>query len=114
MWFESVAHRRNGDLTAAADALARRGSQDSYLDLQHQMALIRIEWLRGEVEEVVEDLTDFRPAYDGVDEYLYTESTLELATKTAWLGDRATTASLLGEVTHSRSRHPVPSRASSS
>jgi DNA-binding SARP family transcriptional activator len=99
-WLLSVAYRRDGDLPRAYDALDRiERSAAGSADPQSQISRLRIDWLRGDVDHSCRGLSAMRAGYEHGDHYLFTEATLELAAKTAWLGESVAARELLGSIT---------------
>ena len=100
LWFVSGAHRRNGDLGRATEALDRAAERAPFDDdPQLEMARARIDWLRGEVDHVRRVLASARTYYEPRDRHLLTEAVLELASKVAWLGESTAAAELLATLT---------------
>jgi DNA-binding SARP family transcriptional activator len=98
-WFEAVAHRRNGDLDrayATIDRVAPPGVDIG--DSQFEVARIRTDWLRGEVDHAASQLAEIARTYQGSDRFLFVEASLELAAKAGFLGDVATAGSALAAV----------------
>jgi LuxR family transcriptional regulator, maltose regulon positive regulatory protein len=97
-WLRAVAHRRLGDLDRSHLALDE-ASRSAPHDVQLAIARSRADWLRGEVDTATEVL---RAAVDHYrtarNRYLEVESSLELAARSAWLGDRGAARPLLDDV----------------
>ncbi len=99
-WLRSVAYRREGELRRARDELlAPGGTPVGRYDLQFEIASLRIDWLSGYVDAVRGRLPAIasRLASEG-DRHLANETILELASKTAWLGERRATRDLLDAI----------------
>jgi len=100
-WLRSVAHRRNGDLAAARRELdtAAELPAGQFEPSLHNAAL-HIIWLEGQVESSCASLAEHRARrQEAGDHFLAREATLELALRTAWLGDAEGARELLREVT---------------
>src|SRR5437879_113745 len=64
LWLRSVAHRRNGDLQRAYDELdAASGLRVGMPAPELEIARLRIDWLRGDVDHVCAQLLDFKTHY---------------------------------------------------
>lgn len=95
-WFRSVAHRRNGDLDASMRELDRAAAISD--DPQIHLGRLRARWLMGDIDVVLEGLSEIRACYERIgDAFLWKEVTLELAAKVAWLGDPAAARDLIKE-----------------
>lgn len=95
-WLRSVAHRRNGDLVHARDELEGIVDPIELADPQVEIAILRIEWLQGRVDHVITRLPVLYRRYaESGNRYLAKESALELAARTAWVGDITTARDLL-------------------
>ena len=95
-WLRSVAYRRTGDLD-----LARRALDDELpglygADPQRVIALLRIDWLEGNVEHVRSSYPSLCDRYEAAGERVLARDVLfELAAKTAFFGEIDATAALL-------------------
>jgi DNA-binding SARP family transcriptional activator len=98
-WLLSVSHRRNGDLAKAYEALAPYADKPITVETQAGIARLRTDWLRGDVDHVRRMLPEACACYDGKDRYLFVESSLELASKLAWLGDIDEARAILATIT---------------
>src|SRR5438132_304047 len=87
----------NGDLQRAYDELdAASGLRVGMPAPELEIARLRIDWLRGDVDHVCAQLLDFKTHYqDTGHRYLLTEVTLELTAKMAWLGELQSARELL-------------------
>jgi LuxR family transcriptional regulator, maltose regulon positive regulatory protein len=95
-WFRSVAHRRDGNLELARAELAGHTADDP----QGEIACLRIDWLAGAIDHVPDRLEQLAHQYEThQDLYLCRETLLELACRTAWLGDVPRTRALLDHAT---------------
>ena len=91
-WLRSVAHRRNGNLDLARAELIGVSADDP----QAEIAGLRIDWLAGDTDHVADRLDVLARQYETQDNlYLCREVLLEMACRTAWLGDVARTHALL-------------------
>ncbi|MEO6571529.1 MAG: bacterial transcriptional activator domain-containing protein, partial [Ilumatobacteraceae bacterium] len=97
-WLRHVAHRRLGDTVRAELALdaitVRRASP---ANPQLRLARLRLDWLEGHVADVPDGMRSVTAGYRSHNRYLYVETSLELAAKLAWLGDRDEAEALLEE-----------------
>ena len=95
-WLKSVAYRRDGDVPRARQALAADEPQHMLVDPQGEIAKLRCDWLDGDVTAVRARLATIADDYERDGALLLARETmLELATKTAWLGEVGTTRALL-------------------
>lgn len=96
-WLRSVAYRRDGDLLNARKALDDVGAPASRSDsLQLELARLRTDWLDGDVDRVRSRLPELAQDYESTNErVLAREAILELACKTAQLGEADATQQLL-------------------
>ena len=95
-WLRSVAYRRDGDLINARKALDDVGAPAGRSDLQLELARLRTDWLDGDVDRVRSRLPELAQEYESTDERVFArEAILELACKTAQLGEIDTTQQLL-------------------
>jgi LuxR family transcriptional regulator, maltose regulon positive regulatory protein len=88
-WLRSVAHRRDGDVRRAAGELAEAATlpAGSYASVLESAAL-HTAWLEGHVDDARARWADLRDQLTATgNDYLVREATLELAYKTAWLGE---------------------------
>ena len=96
-WLRSVAYRRDGDLINARKALDDVGAPAGRSDLlQLELARLRTDWLDGDVDRVRSRLPELAQEYESTNERLLArEAILELACKTAQLGETEATQQLL-------------------
>jgi DNA-binding SARP family transcriptional activator len=98
-WLESVAHRRDGDLEGAYVALDRVvPSVGQVQEVDLEVARLRADWLRGDVDRVASRLAESRAAHGDIDRFRFAEISLELAAKVGVLGDVELARSSLGAV----------------
>lgn len=87
-WLRSVAHRRDGDLPRARQELDRAEQVDRGVDPQRDIARLRVDWLDGQVDQVLAGFATHVAEYERAgDRFLARETGLERAGKAAWLGD---------------------------
>ncbi len=88
-WHRSVAHRRTGDLRKArAELDATTTIPTGRFASDIVSAGLHIDWLQGRVHDVCDGLGDLRAHYISTgDDFLRRETILELACKSAWVGD---------------------------
>jgi LuxR family transcriptional regulator, maltose regulon positive regulatory protein len=97
-WLRSVAYRRDGELARAHDELVAASALPvGRYGLQLEIGRLRIDWLQGRVDDVRGRLPAIAARYqEEGDRHLARETILELASKTAWLGETGPTRDLLG------------------
>jgi LuxR family transcriptional regulator, maltose regulon positive regulatory protein len=107
-WLRHVAHRRAGDLERAVLTLDETSADPrSNSKPVHTLSRLRTDWLCGRVEHVPEAMRQLESVFRDIgNRYLYTELALELAAKSAWLGDRADARRLLDGAEPMRSDTP--------
>jgi LuxR family transcriptional regulator, maltose regulon positive regulatory protein len=96
-WLRSAAHRRNGDLVRAREELAPMLEPPRARFAENaDSAMLHISWLEGEVDRVRVGWPQLRLAVERQgDRYVLRETILELACKTAMLGELQTAEELL-------------------
>ena len=95
-WLRSVAHRRDGNLDLARLALEADLPGLYGEDPQREIAILRIDWLEGEVDHVRSVYPQLCDRYEAAGErVLARDVLLELAAKTAFFGEIEATRELL-------------------
>jgi LuxR family transcriptional regulator, maltose regulon positive regulatory protein len=107
-WLRHVAHRRAGDLERAMLTLDEASEgPGSNLNPNHTMSRLRTDWLCGRVDHVPGMMRELESVFrDLGNRYLDTELALELAARSAWLGDRVEARRMLDAVEPMRSEMP--------
>lgn len=94
-WLRSVAYRRNGELARARQALDQQ-RPESRTNLVARIGRYRVDWLAGEVDVVRAGLASVADEHEAEgDRVLARDAILELAAKTAFLGEADATRDLL-------------------